>query len=92
MASYKLINAIFGSSAPDVPDLEDITAELEGIAGTLIALSLNYSEGDNSIRISPDVLYNCFYGMEAHLERIIKDLKLLILEERPNDKQDNQRN
>lgn len=86
---YDMMKRFYNSYSPD---LEDLTSELEGISGTLTALYLNYSEGDDSIRISPDVLYNCFYGMEAHLERIIRDLKLLILEEHPNDKQDDQRN
>ena len=56
-------------------DIEPLTTELEGISATLSAYIIGAAEG---ITMTPEFLHNYLYGVQLHLDRVIKDIEGII--------------
>lgn len=55
--------------------IEPLTIELECISATLSAYMVGAAE---EIVLTPEVLHNYLYGVQLHLNRVIKDIEGII--------------
>ena len=56
-------------------DIEEISSELEGVQGIITALQIAAA---GSVLPSTEVLSSYLYGVQTHLDRIIRDIDAMI--------------
>lgn len=56
-------------------DIEEISSELEGVQGIITALQIAAAGG---VLPSTEVLSSYLYGVQTHLDRIIRDIDAMI--------------